>query len=161
MTTLNLIPVNKTVKLSNSIHTDGIIIFRSSQLNRSMDNHEAHAGLYLVADNKDVVLHIGFRRDEDVIIFNARMSSGKWLRADRIPLGNRLLGKNHTVTVYDHGDNFQILFNGKTGHSFKKQLQGQVSSLMYDVGNDKIPLFSDPLVAETYDNFAALVVGIN
>jgi hypothetical protein len=161
MTTLNLIPVNKTVKLSHSIKTDGIIIFRSSQLNRSRSDHKAHAGLDLVADNKDVLLHIGFRPDEDVIIFNARTSSGQWLREARIPFQNRLRGKNHTVTVYDHGDNFQILFNGKTGYTFRKQLPGHVSSLRCDVGKNQVPLFSDPVVAETYHNFAALLVGID
>jgi len=160
MTTLNLIPVNKTVKLSHSIKTNGIIMFRSSQLNRSKGNHKAHAGLDLVAGNKDVLLHIGFRRDQNVIIFNARTSYGQWLREERISFRNRLRGKNHTVTVCDHGNNFQILFNGKPGHTFTKQLRGQVSSLRYTVGNGEVPLFSDPVVAETSDNFTALVVGI-
>jgi hypothetical protein len=158
MASLTLVSVNKTVHLGHSIKADGIIIFRSSQLN--MSSTVNNTSLNLLSNNGDIVLHIGFRRVENVIVFNA-FRSGNWLNEERITFGERLRGNNHTVAIYDHCDNYQILFNGKTGQYFKKQLLTEGTSLQYLVNAGQDPLFSDPVVAETYVNWAALVAGLN
>ena len=156
MASLNLIPVSKTVHLGQSIKPDGFIIFRSSQLNIGPTIN--HTSLNLLSDNSDIVLHIVFRRVENVIGFNASRS-GNWFNEEQITFGERLRGHNHTVAIYDHGDNYQILFNGKTGHYFKKPIRAEASSLQYNAGQD--PHFSDPIVAETYVNWTALVSGLD
>ena len=156
MANLHFVPLGKTVHLGHSIKPDGIIIFRSSQLN--MCSTADHTHLNLLSNNSDIVLHISLRPVQNEIAFNAR-SSDNWLTEEKIAFGDRLRGHNHTVAIYDHGDNYQILFNGKTGHYFKKQLLAEASSLQYVAGRD--PLFSDPIAAETYTNLATLVAGLN
>ncbi|KAF8127082.1 concanavalin A-like lectin/glucanase domain-containing protein [Mycena galopus ATCC 62051] len=152
-----LIPVNNNV-VCQRVSGDGIILFRSSELNLASPAN--HTSLNLLAENNDIVLHIDFRCDEDAIVFNARNSEG-WLREERISFGDKLKGNNHTVTVYDHGDRYQIAFNGRTGHYFRKQIRGDVVSLQYLVDTGHQALFSVPVVAETYVDLSALVKGLD
>ncbi|KAJ7690387.1 hypothetical protein B0H17DRAFT_936144, partial [Mycena rosella] len=116
--------------------------------------------LNLVAENNDIVLHISFRRDENAIVVNARSSAG-WLSEERTSFGNKLEGNNYTVTVYDHGDRYQIAFNGRTGHYFTKQIQADVAALQYFVDLGHQTLLSDPVVAEHYVDLSALVKGLD
>jgi hypothetical protein len=159
MSSLYLIPVNGVVELSQRVSGDGIIMFRSSELNRA--SASSHAMLNLLAEDSAIVLHISFRREEDAIVFNARNSAGCWLTEKRISFGDRLKGNNHTVTVFDHGDRYQIAFNGRTGHYFTKQIRADVAFLQYSVDTGHQALLSGPVVAETYVDLSALVKGLN
>jgi hypothetical protein len=158
MSSLYLIPVNNTVGLSQRVRADGIVIFRSSQLN--VASPACRTSLNLLSENNDIVLHIGFRRDENAIVFNACSSAG-WLSEERTSFGDKFEGNNYTVTVYDHGDRYQIAFNGKTGHYFTKRIRADVASLQYFVDMGHQALLSDPVVAENYVDLSALVKGLN
>ena len=155
MTSLYLININQSINLSDPIKVDEIVIFRTPKLNLTSSGvHIDDASLNLLARNGDTLLHIGFRPLENVIVFNC-CKANAWLHEERVSFGDKLNGKNHTVTIHDHGDLYQILANGSTIHYFKKQLLGEASALQYLSG--QALLFSDPIVVETYTNWAALI----
>jgi Galactoside-binding lectin len=157
MASIHLIPVNSAVPLSHPISADGIVIFRSPQLDLLAS--PSRTALNLLAQNGDIVLHIGFRHDQNLIVFNAFHNN--WLSQESIPFGTRLNGQNHTITVIDHGDRYQIAFNGITGYYFKKQINAPATSLQYVVDAGHKSLFSIPVVGEAYTNLAALLPGLN
>lgn len=135
---------------------DGIVIFRSPELHHTP--HVNNTSLNFLDDNGDIIFHIGFRRHENAIVFNCRRGD-QWLREERTRFANKLDGQNHTVAVFDHGNSYQVLINGSTAYYFKKQLSGKATSLQYLLDAGQVPMFSDPILVETYTNWAALVPG--
>ena len=151
----------KPVKLVDPIITDGIVIFRSSELNLNpcTDNDNNNTSISLFAADGSIIFHFGIRRAQDVIVLNSRTASGSWLTEQVIKFSGSFDGQNHTITVYDHGDRYQVLTNGKTRIYYNKQIKGDVTGVDYFVDAGQTSIFSNNIAVETYGNFAALVPG--
>ena len=147
----------KPVDLVDPITTDGIVIFRSSELN--LIPSADHTNINLFGADGSIILCIGTRRVKDVIVLNSRTASGTWLTEQLIQFSGSFDGQNHTITVYDHGDRYQVLTNGTTRIYYDKQLKGDVTAIDYSVFPGETSIFSHNLAVETYNNFAALVPG--
>ena len=145
------------VDLVDPITTDGIVIFRSSKLNLIPSANNTSINLF--GADGSIILCVAMRRVEDVIVLNSRTASGTWLVEQRIRFSGSFDGQNHTITVYDHGDRYQVLTNGTTRIYYDKQLKGDVTAIDYSVYAGETSIFSDNLAVETYNNFAALVPG--
>ncbi|KDR68111.1 hypothetical protein GALMADRAFT_105184 [Galerina marginata CBS 339.88] len=151
------IPLSRTINLDEPVKTDGIVMFRSSILN--LDPTTASTWIDLLGSGGDIILHISFRLLENVIVFNSRPAHGEWLNESRVNLTGSFIGQNYTVTVFDHGDRYQVLTNGRTKSYYYKQLKGDVTAVSYNTNVGQTSIFSDTIAAQTYNSFAALVPG--
>ena len=81
-----------------------------------------------------------------------------WGTEERVPLKG-LFGNvpNTTISVYDHGDRFQVLIDYKTIYYFVKRIQKNGTAVLYSINPDQISPFSDTLAVTTYDSFANII----
>ncbi|CAA7264388.1 unnamed protein product [Cyclocybe aegerita] len=155
---------NSTAKLIAPITNDGIVIFRSAGLNTNQNPGSGmkvnNTSLNLLNNDGAYLLHIGFRLVPNTIVFNSRKPDGTWLQEKSVSAAvDHFTGPNGntSVTVFDHGDKYQVLLNGKTVIHYAKQISGPASTLLYKVDEGESPLFSSMVAANTYTNLAALV----
>ncbi|KAJ3498106.1 hypothetical protein NLJ89_g10262 [Agrocybe chaxingu] len=142
------IGINSTAKLVVPVTNDGIVIFRSSELNVNQNVPGGglkvnNTSLNLLANDGSYLLHIGFRLVANTIVFNSRKPDGTWLQ------------EKFVSSAVDH-------FTGPTGIPptvihYTKQIAGAASTLLYKVDEGEASLFSSTVAAETYTNLAALI----
>ncbi|KAF8244381.1 Galectin-3 [Wilcoxina mikolae CBS 423.85] len=155
-----LLPLTETISLNTDFQADGIIVFQSATLDlnpsqtgtNTIDNTAVnllHSGDYL--------LHVSIRRRENAIVFNSRAANGNWGTEERETLDGRFVGPNTTITVYDHGDRYQILFDYHTVHYYNKRIQKNADSISYTINQGQTPPFSNPLAVTTYSTMPELV----
>ena len=88
---------------------------------------------------------------------NSRPANGTWGKEERVPLKGLFVGLNTTITVYDHGDRYQVLIDYKTIHYFVKRIKENGNAVLYSINPDQISPFSDTLAVTTYDSFANII----
>jgi len=66
-------------------------------------------------------------------------------------------GLNTTITVYDHGDRFQVLIDYNTVHYYVKRIQENGTAVSYTINANQVSPFSDTLAVTTYDSFASII----
>lgn len=141
-----LLGLGMPVTLQNAVKTDGLITLQSA----SWDDHNATTAINLFNNNGDRLLQISVRQSENLIVFNSRSANGDWDEEEREALQSSFLVPNFTITIYDHGDRYQVLFSHHTVHYFRKRIHGLISSISYgDPG--QITPFSQALVVSVYD----------
>ncbi|KAF8465081.1 concanavalin A-like lectin/glucanase domain-containing protein [Kalaharituber pfeilii] len=150
---LYILSLDKIITLRRAVQPDGIIIFQSP----SVDFRTTNAGtagtmdcsnLNLLNHSDDIILHMSFSRQENTIVFNTRRN-GKWESEEREVLTGVASGGVTNVMVYDHGDRFQILIDGRTVHYFTKRY------LRYWKNSQGL-LLSDPIVVKQFQNLGQL-----
>ncbi|KAF9525370.1 Galectin-3 [Crepidotus variabilis] len=153
--------LNQTATLPEPVKVDGIIIFRSSEVNmNNLQNGESdNTSLNLLNANEDNMLHISIRRLQNAIVFTTMSNGGGWGPEERVELKGRFDGPNSTIAIFNHPDMYQIIANGRTIHYFKKRIQGDVVKIRYGTNTGQPSVFSDPIAVETYKDWAALVPG--
>lgn len=156
-----LLPLTKTVALKKEFTADGIIFFQSTTLDlnpsKTGTNTIDNTAFNLLSPEEDFLLHISFRRAENAIVFNSRTVNGDWGAEERVTLKGRFVGPDNTVTVYDHGDRFQILIDFHTAHYYTKRIKKNTTSVSYTINPNQTSPFSDPVAVQTYSSLAKMV----
>ncbi|KAA8893847.1 galectin [Sphaerosporella brunnea] len=155
-----LLNLDQTVKLSQEFKPDGIIVFHSAilDLNPSKTGtSEIDNTAINLKHGNDILLHISIRRKENAVVFNSKTANGNWGAEERIVLKGAFSGPNTTITVYNHGDRFQILFDYHTVHYYNKRIQANADNVSYNRNPDQTPPFSNPLAFSTYSSLAKMV----
>ena len=154
-----LLPVHQTVALKKEFRAGNIMVFRSAKLDLTpstrwdLDNTSVN----IMSASNDYLLHISIRRAHNSIVFNSKRANGSWDRDERITLeGLFVNGLHTTITVYDHGDRFQVLIDYNTVHYYVKRFQGNGTDVLYECDID-VSVFSDTLAVTTYDSFANII----
>lgn len=155
-----LLPLSQTVNLKSEFIADGIIVFQSATLDlnpsktgtNTIDNTAVN-----LLNSGDNLLHISIRRPENAIVFNTLPANGNWGTEERVTLQGKFVGPNTTITVYDHGDRYQILCDYHTVHYYTKRIKKNVTSVSYTINQGQTPPFSNPLAVTTYSSMDKLV----
>ncbi|ETW86561.1 putative galectin [Heterobasidion irregulare TC 32-1] len=156
-----LLPVGHEhcVTLKDELKKDSLIVFRSDKYRFKKDCHPDtdHSCVRLYDCKENIVLHIGFRRGQNKIVFNSKTAKGAWGAEESCALDGAFKGEDVTITVYDHGDHFQILCDYRTVHYYKKQCNENIKVISYDANDGNDPVFSGTLALDTYASFAKFV----
>ncbi|CAA7264389.1 unnamed protein product [Cyclocybe aegerita] len=147
------ISVGSSVALVDPVTTGDIVTFRSTDVNLNVNpgtgNSVNNSVLNLLAENGAFLLTIGFRIGQN--------PDGPWLVEQRVSnVADQFTGRTGkaSVTVFDHGDKYQVVINEKTVIQYTKQISGPTKSLSYEApGNASI--FSPEVEAKTYTSLAA------
>ncbi|KAH6891848.1 galectin-2 [Coprinopsis sp. MPI-PUGE-AT-0042] len=110
---------NTKVQLQSAFKAESIAIIRSSKL------------AFDASQDGDTALHISIRPKEQVVVFNTRVKDGAFGPEERISFNDRFKNPNPTITVYDHGDRFQVLFDYATVKYFNKRSEKDVAAILY------------------------------
>lgn len=151
-----LVHIGGTVKPKNEFKEGGIVVFRSTTLDlipapSGNDNTNIN-----IMHGESFLLHISIRRRENTFVLNSiHANDNCWGPEVRKPLVGAFQGKHTTVTVYDHGDRFQILIDNHTLHYYMKKIPGTADSFSYNVDTFPPP-FSKTLTVTTYNSFAGI-----
>jgi hypothetical protein len=105
----------------------------------------------------DILLHISFRRPENAIVFNTCPKNGGWGKEERVTLSGTFIGADTTVTVYDHGNRYQILIDYHTVHYYEKRINQPTSCVSYTINENQTPPFSNPIAVSTYSSLAKIM----
>ena len=155
-----LLPITKTVTLKSEFKAEDIIVFQSAKLDLTPSTGPGidNTAVNILDAAGDVLLHVSIRRKEDAIVLNSKPADGPWGTEERVPLKG-LFGNvpNTTISVYDHGDRFQVLIDYKTIYYFVKRIQKNGTAVLYSINPDQISPFSDTLAVTTYDSFANII----
>ena len=156
-----LLPITQTVTLKTPFKAENIIVFQSAKLDLTpspgpgIDN----TAVNILDALGDVLLHVSIRRKEDAIVLNSKPANGPWGTEERVPLKGLFVSDapNTTITVYDHGDRFQVLIDYKTIYYFVKRIKENGNAVLYYINPDQVSPFSDTLAVTTYDSFANII----
>ena len=156
----NVLPIAQAVPLKEEFKAENIIVFQSAKLdltsNPAPDIDNTAVNIVGTAD--DVLLQVSIRRKENAIVLNSRPANGPWGKEERVPLKGLFVGLNTTITVYDHGDRYQVLIDYKTIHYFVKRFDKENgAAVLYSINPDQSTVFSGTLAATTYDSFANII----
>ncbi|KAF8462400.1 concanavalin A-like lectin/glucanase domain-containing protein [Kalaharituber pfeilii] len=159
---LYILSLDKVIPLRHAVQPDGIIIFQSPSVDlRTTDTSTAGtmdcSSLNLLNHSGDILLHISFRRQENAIVFNTRRN-GNWESEERVVLTSVTSGRVTNVMVYDHGNRYQILIDGRTAHYFNKRYQEPAMQVHYWRNPPPGLPLSDPIVVMQYQNLGQLFV---
>jgi len=159
---LYLLPINGQVTLASDFQNEGIIIFQSAKLDLTAtaaagDPNLDNTSINLLNSAGDITLHIAFRSIQNVILFNSTIGGG-YGAEETVPLAGAFVGPDHTVTVYDHGDRFQILIDYHTVKYYNKRSTTNATAVSYGTNVNQVASpFSSTLTVETYSSFANIV----
>ncbi|CAA7264390.1 unnamed protein product [Cyclocybe aegerita] len=152
------ISAGSSVDLAASATTGDIVTFISSALNLNVSaGSPNNSSLNLLAENGAYLLHIAFRLGENVIVFNSRQPDAPWLVEQRVSnVANQFTGLDGKamVTVFDHGDKYQVVINETTVIQYVKQITSPTKTLSYQ-GGEGTSIFSPEIEAVTYTSLAA------
>nr|BAJ72707.1 galectin homolog [Laccaria amethystina] len=154
-----LLPLSQTVQLAQPFQAENIIVFQSAQLDLTPNPGRGHdnTSVNIFSAAGDILLTISIRRAENAIVMNSLPASGNWGTEESVPLEGRFVngGLNTTITVYDHGDRFQVLIDYNTIHYYAKRIQKNGTAVSYLT--DQASPFSNTLAVTTYKAFASII----
>lgn len=149
----------KSINLATEVKQDGIIVIKSSTVNLTASSASDRAQINLLNATDDILLHIGLRRDCDIIAFNTKPKNGSWGSENNVHyLRNLFLhpSDGSSITIIDLGDRFQVLFDFKTIHFFKKRLGGNVAKLAYFLDPDSGSPLADILDVTVHTDYSQM-----
>ena len=149
-----LLPLGEVVPLQKAVERGSVVIFQSAFWNPDAAGSDDNTSVNLL-DQGDFLLQIAIRNGENAIVFNTRTANGKWGTEEREPLQGSFVRPNTSITVYDHGNRFEILFSGQTVHYYDKRINRNATSVFYKINQQSSP-FSDPLVVSTFTSMSEL-----
>jgi hypothetical protein len=155
-----LLPITQTVTLKQEFKAENIIVFQSAKLDLTPSTGSGidNTAVNLISADSDILLTISIRRTENAIVLNSKPANGNWGTEERVTLKGLFdNGLNTTITVYDHGDRFQILINYNTIHYYVKRIQKNAAAVLYAINPNQVSPFSDTLAVDTYDSFANII----
>lgn len=149
----------KTIKLASEFKQGGIVVFQSTTLNLAPPAKESDNTGINIQRGENILLHISIRRRERLLLFSSKPAGGDWSAMEGGPLKGAFYGSQPSITVYDHGDRFQILTDYDTNYYFIKKITGIADSFSYLAYNSPtIPSpLSDPLFVTIYGSFEGMV----
>ena len=155
-----LLPITESVTLKSEFKAENIIVFQSATLdlgpNTGTGGDNTHVDIN--STDGDVLLTVAIRRAENAIVLNSKPADGSWGKEERVKLeGLFVNGLNTTITVYDHGDRFQVLIDYNTIHYFVKRIQKNGTAVSYLINANSSSPFSDTLAVTTYDSLANII----
>jgi hypothetical protein len=155
----HLLRVGAIVYFRKKITSDGIIILRSPTVDLF---NSGNTEINLLNTSGQLILHIAFRRDENVIVFNTYRRN-RWEGEERVGFdGNFTSEDGHikpspSIAICDHGDRFQVMINYHTIHYFKKRFLDYAAAISYKSDHHDKSLFSDNLDVDVYPSLANLL----
>ncbi|KAF8251999.1 galectin [Wilcoxina mikolae CBS 423.85] len=155
-----LLSVSQTIHLKNELKGDGIIVFQSAELDLTPSTTGTNVLDSMSVNLKnggDYLLHLCICRAENAIVLNSRTATGNWGSEERETLGGKFVGLNTTITIYDHGDRYQILFNYHTVHYYTKRILKSKTRISYYINEGQSLTLSNPLAVTTYSSLEKLV----
>ncbi|TFK27609.1 hypothetical protein FA15DRAFT_653496 [Coprinopsis marcescibilis] len=148
-----LLNANQISQLGKEFTRENIIIVQSPKL--TFTDSQTATDFNLLDAAEDVLLVIGIRPNENIVVFNSRTVDGAWGTEERIPLAGELEGDTPSIAIYDHGDRYQILLNLKTVLYYNKRILESGAAFGYSQGSDVA--FGDTLALEFYDSLADII----
>jgi hypothetical protein len=142
-----LLPIGEKVELKQEFKAENIIVFQSAKLDLTPSSGTGIDNTYvnIISADNNILLHISIRRAQNAIVLNSRTADGPWGTEERVTLEGRFVnGLNTTITVYDHGDRFQVLIDYNTIHYYEKRIQRMV------LPSRTIPTRATPLLSPTF-----------
>ena len=143
-----LLPLGEVVPLQRAVERGSVVVFQSAFWDPDGAGANDKTSVNLL-DRGDLLLHISIRNGQNAIVFNSRKAGGKWGAEERERLKGSFVSPNTSITIYDHGDRYEILFSGRTIHFYKKRIDRNATSVSYWINQPTSP-FSNPLVVSTY-----------
>ena len=152
----DFLSIGKTIKPKKEFKVGGIVVFRSTTLDlRPPTSGNDNTSINVVRGD-NILLHISIRRKENAFVFNSKPAGGNWGPEERKPLKGAFNYDQTSITVYDHGDFFQVLVDYETIIYYKKRIAGNADGFSYNVDATPSP-FSNPLVVSIFPSFAGIV----
>jgi Galactoside-binding lectin len=146
---------NKTVQLTSPFRAESIAIIRSTKL--AFAPSQNATGINFVSAAGNILLHISIRPGSNAVVFNSKLKDGAWGPEEHITFNGRFKDPNPSITVYDHGDRFQVLFDFATVIYYKKRISEDATTVAYNVDAAKGLGFSDPLTVEVVGSLGDLI----
>ena len=151
------ISLNSRTHLSLPLTKDSLVILHSQELNLRPEHQVRldNTSINFYNEEGDNLLHISFRRVRNQIVFNSRLVSSDWGQEEKVALSGIFLRDDTYIVVYDHGDRYQILIDGRTVHYFTKRKRGDGIEVGYLINDGmKYPIFSHTLVVQPVEVLA-------
>ena len=156
-----LLPITESVTLNSEFKAENIIVFQSAKLDLGPNTGTGFDNTHVDINSADgdVLLTVAIRRAANAIILNSKPVDGSWGTEEKVTLEGRFVsdGLNTTITVYDHGDRFQVLIDYNTIHYFVKRIEKNGTAVSYGIHPNSSSPFSDTLAVTTYDSFASII----
>lgn len=103
-------------------------------------------------NGKDILLHISIRRVENRIIFDTKRGDTWDEKHQVIDLKGVFSGPGAIIRVDSNANSYDVSFNNSpTIHTFPKRINADATAVSYEA-NEQRRVFSDPVVAEVFDN---------
>lgn len=142
------IKVNETIDIPKSM-TGAQVIFFSPTLALPSSTKLDETNLHLLNSNGDVVLVVGFRRNDDLAVLNTRVAGGTWNGSTvrKIPGLQSIFGTlgQACIVIKDNGNDWQVFVNGNELAVYPKRISGDVVKVHYEIKVAQDSLFSDPV----------------
>ncbi|EAU85786.2 galectin-1 [Coprinopsis cinerea okayama7 len=135
--------VNNQIKLQDDFKAEAVATIRSSVFN----SKGGTTVFNFLSAGENILLHISIRPGENAIVFNSRTKGGAWGPEERVPYAGKFKGPNPSITVLDHGDRFQILFDNATAIYYTKRIKENAAAIAYSAENS---LFSSPVTVDIH-----------
>jgi Galactoside-binding lectin len=156
-----ILRVGAIVYFRKKITSDSIIVLRSSTVDLF---NGGRTNINLLNASGQFILHIAFRRDENVIVFNTYRGN-VWEAEERISFEGHFTSEDGhiqlspSITICDQDDRFQVMINYRTIHYFKKRFLDNAAAISYncDIAGSSHKLFSDNLDVDVYPSLANLL----
>ncbi|TFK23495.1 fungal lectin Cgl3 in complex with Chitotriose [Coprinopsis marcescibilis] len=147
-----IVKANETILFDKEFKAEGIMMLQSARLDTSSST--GSAAIELVSAPGNTLLQIAFRPYENIITFNHRPLGGMWGPELAIPFQGQFQDiLEPSVTIYDHGDRYQILVDYKTVFYFYKRLRENATAVRFIRENSRHPLFAEALGVNVYPSF--------
>jgi hypothetical protein len=89
------------------------------------------------------LLHIGVRRAENELVFNAGKASDPWGKEERVPLRGFFQQTETTISVRIQASAYVVLIDDKVAYTFAKRIDSDVMSVHYNCNSTSV--FADPI----------------
>lgn len=140
-------------KLNNPLTPGQSIYFVSTSYDSEPDPslHRDYTSFNLV-NGKDILLHISIRRGEDRIVLDTKRDDTWDDNLQVIDLKGVFSGPGAIIKVDENATSYDVSFNNSpTIHTFPKRINANATAVSYNAV-EQIRVFSDPVVAEVFDN---------
>ncbi|TFK27607.1 hypothetical protein FA15DRAFT_701808 [Coprinopsis marcescibilis] len=141
------------VTLQDEFKAAGIMIIQAPILDASAPHGES--SINLLSKGMNCLLRITFRQGSNDIAFNSCPKAGSWGNEEHVSFDGRF-GVKPRITVYDHGDRFQIIFDNTTAIYYNKRIREDTKTVSYSIESDKTVVFGEQLGINTYSGFGEI-----
>jgi hypothetical protein len=147
------IPIGNTGPLPSPLRDEDVVSFiaTTTLLQPDPSPKGDNTSLNLMSGNGDYVLHVSFRRADQSVILNSRLSNGAWGAEESFKFdGSFSNGKPSVVSVAFRNNRYYVIsVDGRQRYIYTQRIDAPVKGLRYERNSGMTTaMFGDSIVAQ-------------